>query len=112
MSKTTRKNTAHGKRKATTRAVASRRHSPPSAPPSGFSTLPYLPPVDVVEFGSLVNDVATRLLNGDIDDDTARSFANLARTVAQTLSVQVARARLAKSPVPDLRFAPPRRKHP
>lgn len=47
------------------------------------------------------NDVATKVLNGEIDADTARLYSSVARTVVQSMSIEVARARFLKT-VPEL----------
>lgn len=48
------------------------------------------------EFAGQVNRVASMLLNGRIETDVARTYAALARTVAQTVSVEVTRSRFLK----------------
>lgn len=58
-------------------------------------------PTNVTEFAAQVNEVATKVLNGDIDLESARIYSGLARVVAQSVSVQVTRARFLKE-VPDL----------
>lgn len=63
--------------------------SKPFAPPSTHWTKPRT----VKGFAAQVNDVATRLLNGEIDLETARAYGQLARTVAQATSIEVTRAR-------------------
>lgn len=49
--------------------------------------------------------MATKVLNGTMDTEAARLYSSLARTVAQTMSSEVTRARfLAQEP--DLTFEP------
>lgn len=61
-------------------------------------------PSSVAEFTAQVNEVATRLLNGEMDLELARAYSSLVRTVAQSLSTEVAAARLEKRrPNLDLR---------
>lgn len=43
------------------------------------------------------------VLNGEIDLETARTYSALARTVAQTVSADVARSRILRQQ-PDLSF--------
>jgi hypothetical protein len=47
--------------------------------------------------------VATMLLNGEIDLDTARSYSGIARTVAQAAAQETMRARMLQGE-PDLSF--------
>lgn len=61
-------------------------------------------PKTVRQFTSQVNAVATRLLNGEIEVDQAKAYSALARTIAQTVTAEVQRARALKR-VPDLNFA-------
>lgn len=58
-------------------------------------------PGNAKELASQVNQVATMLLNDEIDGDRAAKYSALVRTVAQALSIEMQRARLAKSE-PDL----------
>jgi hypothetical protein len=44
-----------------------------------------------MEFAAQANAVATLLLNGEIDVDTARTYSSVARTVAQAMSTEVSR---------------------
>lgn len=55
------------------------------------------------EFASQANEVANRILNGEIDLDTARAYSAVARTVAQAVTSEVVRARFLKA-MPDLDF--------
>lgn len=58
-------------------------------------------PSSVREFAAQANQVATMVLNGDIDKETARTYSALARVVAQATSIEVTRARFLKE-APDL----------
>jgi hypothetical protein len=57
----------------------------------------------VKQFAGQVNKIATMVLNGEIDLDHARVYAGLARTVAQSISLEVTRARFLQT-VPDLQL--------
>jgi hypothetical protein len=54
-----------------------------------------------MEFAAQASRVATMVLNGDMEIDKARQYANIARTVAQALSTESARARSQKQ-TPEL----------
>ena len=69
--------------------------------PSSDSKEPWRKPRTVREFAAQANEVATKILNGEIDMEVARSYASLARVVAQSASVEVTRARFLKRE-PDL----------
>lgn len=60
-------------------------------------------PRNVKQFAGQVNEIATMVLNGEIDIETARAYSSLARTVAQSVSLEVTRSRFLKE-VPDLRL--------
>lgn len=75
--------------------------SVPSETPASSSKKPWQKPRNVREFAAQANEVATRVLNGEIDLETARNYASLARVVAQSASVEVTRARFLKKE-PDL----------
>ena len=45
-------------------------------------------PKDVHEFSGQANSVATMVLNGEIDLDTARAYSAIARTVAQAVTAE------------------------
>lgn len=77
--------------------------SSPSAEPSSDSKRPWPVPRSVREFTAQANRVATRVLNGEIDLETARVFSSIARTVAQTVSSETVRARMLRQ-APDLDF--------
>jgi len=68
-----------------------------SEPPSSS----WRPPSNAREFAGQANAVATMLLNGQLDMELARTYANLARTVAQAMSTEVTRARFLET-LPDL----------
>jgi len=64
-------------------------------------------PRTVREFAAQTNAIATAVLNGDVPEgpalDSVRLYSQLARTIAQSMSTEVQRARfLGKAP--DLRF--------
>lgn len=85
---------------------ASERPSPTSvtsAAPSRPSTKLWRTPRNVREFASQANEVASMVLNGDMDVNVARIYSGLARTVAQAMSTEVSRARFL-SELPDLSF--------
>jgi len=63
-------------------------------------------PVDPMTFAYQANKVATAILNGEIDLDVARTYASVARTVAQAMNTEVNRARLEQS-LPDLSMKEP-----
>lgn len=65
------------------------------------SKLRWRMPKNVREFTSQVNAVATKVLNGELDTDTARIYASLTRVLAQSLSVEVTKARFLKT-APDM----------
>lgn len=67
--------------------------------PSSGSTRRWRSPANARQFAAQANRVATMVLNGEMDGDTARLYSAVARTVAQALSTEVSRARfLAKEP--------------
>lgn len=53
-------------------------------------------PESVKDFTAQAAKVATMLLNGDLDLDTVRAYSTIARTVAQSISAEVQRARFIK----------------
>ena len=60
---------------------------------------PWRPARSAIEFAAQANQVATMVLNGEIDPDVARIYSGIARTVAQAMSTEVSRARfLAEQP--------------
>jgi hypothetical protein len=86
-------------------AAASISLSPPMSKPSGEPSRPskrrWHKPKNVKEFAAQANEIATLVLNGEIDMETARGYASLARVVTQSVSIEVNRARLLKRE-PDL----------
>lgn len=79
-----------------------------STPTSNSSAEPSRPlkkrwqtPKNVREFAGQANQITTMLLNGEIDLETARTYASLARVVSQTCSIEVTRSRFLKQ-APDL----------
>lgn len=74
-----------------------------SGGPSRASTRQYRQPKNVREFAAQANLVATAILNGQIDLDTARAYSAVARTVAQAVTSEVVRARFLRA-APDLEF--------
>ena len=71
--------------------------------PASDSKKRWSQPKTVRQFTSQVNAVATKLLNGEIDLDQAKAYSALARTIAQTVTAEVQRARAMKC-VPNLDF--------
>ena len=69
--------------------------------PASSSNKQWRQPRSAREFASQANAVATMLLNGRLDLETARAYATLTRTIAQTLSTEVSKARFLEKP-PDL----------
>jgi hypothetical protein len=60
-------------------------------------------PKNVKGLASQANMVATLVLNGEIDIDTARSYSAIIRTVAQAVTNETNKSRFLKS-MPDLEF--------
>lgn len=58
-------------------------------------------PRTVKEFATQVRDVATMLLNGEIEVELVRAYSPLARTISTAVGAEVARARILKRE-PDL----------
>ena len=77
--------------------------SKPSGVPSSASTRRWRQPKNVRDFAGQVNAVATMVLNGTMNVDTARTYSSVARTVAQAMSIEVTKARFLKAE-PDLAF--------
>lgn len=77
--------------------------SPSSDEPSNVSIVRYRTPRNVRQFASQANLVATAILNGKIDLETARAYSSVARTVAQAITAETTRARFLKT-APDLDF--------
>lgn len=72
-----------------------------SAEPLSDSNESWRTPNSVRDFAAQANRVATMVLNGQIDKETARTYSTLARVVAQAASIEVTRARFLKE-APDL----------
>jgi hypothetical protein len=60
----------------------------------------------VKEFAAQANQVATMILEGTINLETAKVYSSVARTVSQSMSIEVQRARASKEK-PDLDFSVP-----
>lgn len=104
MVKSTKRNERSGsKRAARASATTPPEKSTTSAPRSNGSNKPWSLPLTVRQFTSQANNVATMLLNDEIDVETTKVYSALARTIAQTVTAEVQRARSAKS-IPDLDF--------
>lgn len=77
---------------------------------SSGSTRRWRQPRNVREFAAQANAVATMVLNGTMDLESARTYSSVARTVAQAMSTEVSRARfVAVEPsleLPDDVFEP------
>jgi hypothetical protein len=63
-------------------------------------------PRSVQELAGQANQVATLMLNGEIDMELARSYGSLVRGIAQMMSIEVTRARFVKTE-PILTFTTP-----
>jgi hypothetical protein len=70
--------------------------SPPSDVPSRRSKGHWVSPRSAMDFASQANRVATMILNGEIDLETARAYSAVARTVAQAMGTEVNRARISQ----------------
>lgn len=60
-------------------------------------------PKTVKQFAAQINEVATLVLNGEIELEQARVYSGLVRTVAQSVSLETSRARFLQQ-APDLRL--------
>lgn len=73
----------------------------PSSKSSGArsddSTRRWRQPRNVREFAAQANAVATMVLNGTMDLESARTYSSVARTVAQAMSTEVSRSRFLQS---------------
>lgn len=96
-----RTSTSSGPGAGSTGPANGRRSSKPSDPPSAASSKRWRSPGSAMAFAAQANMVATLVLNGEIDLDTARTYASVARTVAQAMSTEVSRARFVQS-IPQL----------
>jgi hypothetical protein len=89
-----------------TSSRGSRKTSSTSSSPSASSTGRYRRPINVKQMAGQVLDLATAVINGDVqgeDLDRARLYASLARTTAQLVNSEVTRARFLREQ-PDLTF--------
>lgn len=75
----------------------SRLDSPVYSPPSVTLTRRFRRPTTALQLAAQVSHVATALLNGDIDLETARSYGTIARTAAQSMNIEVQTGRFLKS---------------
>lgn len=98
------RSTSNGPAAGSTGPASGRPSSKPSDPPSSGSTRHWRSPGSAMAFAAQANMVATQVLNGEIDLDTARTYASVARTVAQAMSTEVSRARFVQS-VPQLELS-------
>ncbi len=71
--------------------------SMPSALPPKDLKEPYQRPAQAQTLTHQVNDVATKVLNEEIDLDTARVYSALVRSMSQLISVEVVRAKMTKT---------------
>lgn len=78
--------------------------SSPSEEPIRSSKKRYRKPGDAKQLAAQASYIATQVLNGEIDLDTARIYATLARTAAQGLSIEMQLGRLNHKK-PDLDLA-------
>lgn len=85
--------------------MASQKTSEKSGRRSSDSKQQYRRPKDARAFAAQVNDVTTKFLNGELEIETVRAYASLARVVSQTLSVQVTHSRFVKQE-PNLSLEP------
>lgn len=71
--------------------------SSPTLGPSGRPSPRWKTPRTAREFAAQANQVATMILNGEIDLDTARVYVSAGRTSAQMLTAEVQRSRFLQS---------------
>lgn len=76
-------------------------NSETSSERSRLSTRHWDEPDGPMSFAAQANQVATAILNGEIEIEVARTYASVARTVAQAMNTEVNRARLYET-IPDL----------
>lgn len=74
-----------------------------SEKPSNDSSKLWKAPKNIKEFAAQANLVATQVLNGEIDIDTARTYSAIARTVAQAVNTELGKARITQQE-PDTDF--------
>lgn len=72
-----------------------------SGSPSGDSKRRYSKPSNAAQMAAQANEIATAILNGDINVDVASAYASTARVAVSAMNIEVQRARLARA-VPDL----------
>lgn len=72
-----------------------------SGGPTSGSNGRYREPKTVRELAAQVNQTATRVLNGEIDLETARVYSAMTRNVAQLVTAEVQKARFLRKE-PDL----------
>jgi hypothetical protein len=84
-------------------ATTSPLNSMTSNTPSSGSKRVWKQPTTVREFTSQVNAVASKVLNGQLGLETARTYSSLARVVAQTVTAEANKARFMRH-APDLSF--------
>lgn len=84
-------------------APESQQTSKNSGEPSRGLSKQWQQPRNVKEFAAQANRVATLVLSGEIDLETARVYSSIARTVSQSMSTEVQRARISRER-PDLEF--------
>lgn len=77
--------------------------SPTSDAPASGSSGSWRTPASVKELAAQATEVGTMLLNGTLPLETAKAYSALARSVAQLVSAEVARARVRREE-PDLRL--------
>lgn len=61
----------------------------------------WLTPHNVKELASQATEVATMILNGSINRESAKSYSAIVRSIAQLMSAETSRARMQKE-APDL----------
>lgn len=71
---------------------------------SSGSNKPWRQPTNIKQLAAQANNIATKVLNGGIDLETAKLYVSLARVVAHATSLEVTRGRFLKE-MPDLDLA-------
>lgn len=82
-------------------ASAINQMSLPKSSNSGQQSTAWVRPRTVRQLAAQANLVATKLLNGEIDPETARVYAEITKIIAQAVNAEVARAR-SMHQTPDL----------
>jgi len=59
----------------------------------------YQKPTNVKELASQANDIANKLLNGEIELSLAAKYSSLVRATAQLKTLEVQKARMEKTPI-------------